>query len=96
MFVVYEKESTLYLGHYSKGARGKSYESEAAAKAALTRASKGDVTLIKDNFAVAEYSVFCKTIEKTVTKRNCVSGQEFTQPANTAYPDPSHEGYHQM
>jgi len=70
----------------------------AAAKAALTRAIRNEPgKIVRDDFAIADTSVFYKTIEIKETKRNILSGREFTIGVNApACVDPSTETYHCM
>jgi hypothetical protein len=73
-----------------------------AAKAALTRFTKvGSTERIscesRNELAIAESNYFHAEIEKQETKRNLLSGKEFTQPVNTPLCcDPSSETYHSM
>ena len=97
MHVIYEIESTrlvrIIRNGYWQDAR---YQTEGAAKAAFTRlAAKGKVS--SETHAVAPASAFHSKIEKQVTRRNLMSGEEFTQPINTpASCDPSSETYWSM
>jgi hypothetical protein len=72
------------------------FDTERAARAGLTRAvNKGDV--VREDFAIAEYSDFYTRIEKTVTVKNLMSGQPVVQPINTPRScDPSTELYWSM
>jgi hypothetical protein len=92
-FVIYNKESTRILKRRN-GAR--TYADLSSAKAGLTRAvNAGKVN--RDDYAIAEASEFYTHIEKQETKRNLLSGQEFTQPVNTPLCcDPSSETYWSM
>lgn len=97
MHVIYEIETTrivrIIRNGYWQDAR---YQTEGAAKAAFTRlAAKGKVDA--KTHAVAEQGEFHAKIEKTVTRRNLMSGKEFTQPVNTPLAcDPSSETYWSM
>ena len=52
------------------------------------------VLLDRNDWAIAPAGTFHCSIEKTVTKRNLLSGTEFTQPVNTPLCcDPSSETY---
>lgn len=72
------------------------YNSFGAARSGLTRhlrkaAPTGDV------YKIAELEHYKKYIERTVTKRNLLTGKEFTTSVNTpACCDPSTETYHAM
>lgn len=93
MWVVYEVETTYLV---KKADRSEAYKSEAAAKAGMKRAeSLPKYEGIK--LAVAEKTDFHKRIEKQETRKNLMSGNEFTQPVNTpCYLDPSTETYWSM
>lgn len=96
MFVIYEKESTLYLSHYHSKSQDR-YVTERAAKAALTRACKADVTLIKENFAIADYDDFYCNIEKQEVRHGIIhsEGKQFTVGVNTRWSSgPWSESYH--
>lgn len=71
-------------------------KTERAAKALFTRLVRlGKIE--PHTHAIAELTHFRAHIEKTETKRNLLSGIEFTQPVNTpASCDPSTETYHSM
>lgn len=90
-YVVYNLSSTKIVGSRST----KHWKSEAAAKAHLTRMGKMgyDVT----QYAVAETSFYYANLEKTVTKVNLMTGQEYQERANTPYYcSPSSEAYWSM
>jgi hypothetical protein len=90
-YVVYNLSSTKIVGSRST----KHWKSEAAAKAHLTRMGKMgyDVT----QYAVAETSFYYANLEKTVTRVNLMSGQEYQERANTPYYcSPSSESYWSM
>lgn len=98
MFVVYHKETTKFLrilrNGYWQDAR---FETESAAKACLTRQSKKDPKFNGEEYAIADSKTFHEKIEKHETKKNMMSGKEFTQPVNTpSYCDPSCESYWSM
>lgn len=97
MWYVYDKESTIIQ---------KTCKTPAAAKAWVTRKQNeflknsglyvsNDGPLFDWGCADADY--FHKHIEKRVTRRNLMSGTEFTQPVNTPRScDPSTELYWSM
>jgi hypothetical protein len=90
-YVVYNLSSTKIVGSRNI----KHWKSEAAAKAHLTRMGKMgyDVT----QYAVAETNFYYANLEKTVTKVNLMSGQEYQERANTPYYcSPSSESYWSM
>lgn len=97
MFVIYNKETTLFHRVLRNGYwQDAVYETEQAAKAGMTReAKKGKLNV--EQMAIAEKSYFHDNIEKFETKRNLVSGKEFTQRVNTPLCcDPSSETYWSM
>ena len=75
-YVIYNIESTILVGNKS------GYKSAAAAKAAITRLSKR-FGLDRSKVDIADYLTFCKSIEKTRTVKNMMSGREVQQPVNT-------------
>lgn len=101
MWYVYEKDSTRIV---------KGYKTRAAAQAAITRAhkqyTKTNLYVPGSNaheadplfmWAMADAQYFHMFIEKRVTKRNLMSGEEFTQTVNTPLCcDPSSETYWSM
>jgi len=110
MFVVYEKDTTYIMGKINQVTgvvrpdHSHSYKTLGAAKAALTRMSKryrADLLeTVNDplyRYAIAEAGVFHSTIEKTRTRKNMMSGVEYTETVNTpAYCSPSSESYWSM
>ena len=89
-YVVYHKETTRYLpGKYQ-------FETERAAKAAITRAhNKGKIN--REDYTFAEYCHFVDNIEKTVTVTNLMSGNPVEQRVNTPHCcDVSSETYWSM
>jgi hypothetical protein len=96
MFVIFNKETTVYLrifrNRYWQNADH--FKTEAAAKACLTRAAKKGTKV--EDYAILPYDEF-KKIEKTEVKHNLLGGGTFTQSVNTpACCDPSTETYHSM
>lgn len=88
-FIIYEIETTrLYGGSLMH----KRYESERSAKMVMTKAG-----LDKSKWAIADTKTFHQKIEKQVTRKNLMSGKDFTQPINTPLCcDPSSETYWSM
>lgn len=87
-YVIYNTETTRLAGG---SLNYKVYPTERGAKIALARLADRDV------YAVAEYDYFFDNIEKKETKRNLMSGKEFTQGVNTPLCcDPSSETYWSM
>ena len=99
MFVVYNKETTIYMPEaYNRRYGSHTYATEGAAKAALTRAYNDERVNNKDDYAIAEYFDFAENIEKKVVKKNLLSGKDMPpMSVNTpACVDPSTETYHCM
>lgn len=100
-YVVYHKETTKLLRSPSGGVGcyKEFYKSEAAAKAALTRASRPwrKNAVKAEDYAVADAETFRTKIEKTVTVRSLMNGALVEQPVNTPRCcDPSSELYWSM
>ena len=101
-YVIYEKVTTRFLRILRNGYwQDAVYETEGAAKAALTRLGKGTAKAKIDatQFAISERGVFHATIEKKRKTRNILNpaAGEFEVPVNTpACCDPSSELYHSM
>ena len=110
MFYVYEKSSTYIMGKMNtrtgevRPDHRQSYKTMAAAKAALTRMSKryrADLLeTVNDpvfRYAIAEADYFHKSIEKSRTTSNMMSGKPIVEPVNTPnYMSPSSEAYWSM
>lgn len=97
MFVIYHKSTTRFL-RILKNRQWKDakFETEAAAKACLTRLEKKGA-VERSSVAIAESSLFHATIEKTETVKNLMSGKDVIQPVNTPRAcDPSSELYWSM
>jgi hypothetical protein len=91
MFVVYNKETTEIVGSQMH----RTWKSQGAARAHLSRMGKMGYSV--DQYDVAEYAYFSKNIEKTVTRRNIMTGQTFQESVNTPYfCSPSSETYWSM
>ena len=97
MWYVYDKDTTVIQ---------KSLKTHSAAKAWVTRKQR---EFLKNNglyvsndgplfdWALADSAYFHNFIEQRVTRRNLMTGQEFTQPVNTPRScDPSSELYWSM
>lgn len=88
-YVVYNAETTRKL-------TDRTFRSEAAAKAARTRAAKAGEIDATD-YAVAESGDFHDNIEKFVTRTNLLSGKEYQERVNTPiYCSPASESYWSM
>ena len=98
-YVVYNIETTRYLCNHSGVKTDKThFETEAAAKAALTREIKNTATkrypILREQFAIAGADRFHGVIEKTETVTNLMSGKPVIQSVNTPLCcDPSSETY---
>ena len=110
MFYIYEKSSTYIMGKMNSRTgevrpdHSQSYKTMAAAKAALTRMSKRYRADLLDSvndpvfrYAIAEADYFHKSIEKSRTTSNMMSGKPMVEPVNTPnYMSPSSEAYWSM
>lgn len=96
-FVIYHKETTKLLRTLRQGYwQDAKYATLGAAKAGLTLAVKKGKAK-REDYDIVDAATFHKSIEKQETKRNLLSGNEFTQPVNTpACCDPSTETYWSM
>jgi hypothetical protein len=110
MFYIYEKTSTYIMGKVNtrtgevRPDHRQSYKTMAAAKAALTRMSKRYRADLLDSvndpvfrYGIAEADYFHKSIEKSRTTSNMMSGLPIVEPVNTPnYMSPSSEAYWSM
>ena len=110
MFYIYEKTSTYIMGKMNtrtgevRPDHRQSYKTMAAAKAALTRMSKRYRADLLESvndpvfrYAIAEADYFHKSIEKSRTTSNMMSGLPIVEPVNTPnYMSPSSEAYWSM
>ena len=110
MFYIYEKSSTYIMGKVNthtgevRPDHRQSYKTIAAAKAALTRMSKRYRADLLDSvndpvfrYGIAEADYFHKSIEKSRTTSNMMSGKPMVEPVNTPnYMSPSSEAYWSM
>jgi hypothetical protein len=97
-FVIYNKETTR-LVHGLPGKRRdfdhKKFATYRAAQSYRTRMVNLGEDI--DQYGIADEATFYQKIEKTETKRNLLSGKDFTQPVNTPLCcDPSSETYWSM
>jgi len=91
-YVIYHKETTVILGGYNKR-----YATERSAKGALTKAVNAGEVVDRDKYAIAETGFFVSNIEKSVTKKNLISGEDIQVAVNTpVFMDPSCESYWSM
>jgi hypothetical protein len=82
-YVVYDMDTTVKLNDNY-------YKSEAAAKAAITRSGK-------DNLSYAETGIFNRVIEKQVQRTNLLTGAVYWERANTPLScSPASETYWSM
>lgn len=100
MYVIYDKDTTYFLRVFKNGYwQDAQYETQGAAKAALTRLSKKEGEAKAAQYRIAEKNEFHSKIEKTRKTRNILnpSAGEFDIPVNTpACCDPGTETYHSM
>ena len=110
MFYIYEKSSTYIMGKVNtrtgevRPDHRQSYKTMAAAKAALTRMSKRYRADLLESvndpvfrYGIAEADYFHKSIEKSRTTSNMMSGLPIVEPVNTPnYMSPSSEAYWSM
>lgn len=96
MYIVYQQDSTRIVN---------TYKTMAAAKAAITRSSKQhNLAMQQDHkqdpqfcWAIASSEYYYKNIEKTVTRKNMMTGKEYAESVNTPnYMSPSSEAYWSM
>ena len=81
-YIVYHKASTAI----PVTLRNKVYKTHGAAQAWITRLGKGmieDADHPKFNYAIAEAEYYAKHIERTVTRKNMMTGAEYVESVNT-------------
>ena len=95
-YIVYHKASTAI----PVTLRRKVYKTHGAAQAWITRLGKGmieDADHPKFNYAIAEVEYYAKHIERTVTRKNMMTGVEYEESINTpSYMSPACESYWSM
>ena len=110
MFYIYERSSTLIMGKMNtrtgevRPDHRKSYKTQAAAQAALTRMSKRYRADLKDSvndpqyrYGIAEAEYFHTSIERRRTRTNMMSNTLYTESVNTpSYMSPASEAYWSM
>jgi len=110
MFYIYEKESTLIMGKLNtrtgevRPDHRQVYKTMPAAKAALTRMSKRHRADMLDTvndpvfrYGIAEAYYFHTFIEKSRTRTNMMSKEQYTEAVNTPnYMSPASEAYWSM
>ena len=110
MYYIYEKSSTFIMGKMDQRSgevrpdHRKSYKTQSAASAALTRMSKRyradlleSVNDPQYRFGVAEANYFHTTIEKSRTVKNMMNGAAIVETVNTpSYMSPRSEAYWSM
>ena len=101
-YVIYHKETSQLWVHtrYRPFRRTESYRTHAAAQAALTRLCRGSGLLPGDEnyplyqYGIAEANHYREKIERTVVRRNLMTGKEYRESVNTPnYCSPSSEAY---
>ena len=89
MYYIYDKQSTRILNKPSKPYQQAAYKTMAAAQAQLTRMhnkhvkTKDAATSPLYTAAIAEAAYYASNIEKTVTRKNMMTGKEYTESVNT-------------
>ena len=110
MYYIYEKTSTLIMGKMDQRTgevrpdHRKSYKTQAAAQAALTRMSRRYRADLLDSvndplyrYGIAEAAYFHSSIEKTRTVKNIMNGAPLVETVNTpGYMSPRSEAYWSM
>ena len=104
MYYIYDQSTTRILSRESKSYQQAAYKTMSAAQAALTRMQKKYAQRNADaaqgplyTAAIAEADYYSKNIEKFVTKKNMMSGKEYTESVNTPnYMSPASEAYWSM
>jgi hypothetical protein len=92
MFVIYDKQTTIIF----KPFKTKEFKSIGAAKRQLNEFAKIYNTDMS-GYAIADEITFHSTIEKTVKRKNLMSGLEYDEPINTPpYMSPACESYWSM
>jgi hypothetical protein len=106
MYYIYDQSTTRILSRESKSYQQAAYKTMSAAQAALTRmqkkyvqrngvAAQAEGPLYTAAIAEAEY--YSKNIERFVTRKNMMSGKEYTESVNTPnYMSPASEAYWSM
>lgn len=96
-YVAYHKDTTRYLcRHPNTKTNKEAFESQGAAKAAITREARRGAINAAD-FLVANNVDFYNNIEKKEIVRNLMSGKDVEQRVNTPLCcDPSSETYWSM
>ncbi len=92
-YVIYDRKTTAIVS--------KVYKTHAAAQAQLTRMGRGQLQTDPYHpvylYGIAEVDYYHKHIERTVTRVNLMTGQEYTESVNTtAACSPSSETYWSM
>lgn len=105
MYYIYDQSTTKILSREGKRYyQQAAYKTMAAAQAALTRMQKKYVQRNVDaaqgplfTAAIAEAGYYASKIERTVTRKNLMSGKEYTESINTpSYMSPASEAYWSM
>ena len=107
MYLIYDQQTTKILSREGKRYyQQAAYKTYSAAQAALTRMQKkyvqreGVAAQAQGPLytaAIAEAEYYAKNIEKFVTRKNMMSGQEYTESVNTTnYMSPASEAYWSM
>ena len=96
-YIAYRKSDSRRLDRIFNSVHAEFYQSESAAKAAITRVCNAQVGRDTFDYAVAESDYFYRTIEMTEVVQNLMSGRDVIQSVNTPRCcDPSTELYWSM
>ena len=85
MYVVYDTVTTLIYNHKGVPDHNKVHNSTKAAFACRTRAMNSGKLDAETRLAVTFADKFYAEIEKTVTRKNAMTGVSFEEPINTPY-----------
>lgn len=104
IWVIYNKKTSAILEIRTRNGRvTRQYYGEAAARAALTRYSKASGLMPADpayplyHYGLAERDYYREHIERTVTRKNLMTGAEYEESVNTPIScSPASETYWSM
>ena len=92
-YVIYDRKTTAIVS--------KAYRTHAAAQAQLTRMGRGQLQTDPEHpiyrYGIADEVYHAKNIQRTVTRVNLMTGQEYEEPAGTPlHMSPASETYWSM
>ena len=92
MFVIYDKQTTRIL----KPNKADQFKTQSAAQRQLNKYCENNNSNPLD-YAIAYYSTFTDTIEKSVERTNIMTGEKYMEKVNTPpYMSPACESYWSM